>query len=199
MALTAGIALDGDPEKESFSKRVEYTLQSDITTMKGPDAPPLGVLVSGNHSDGKWLYAPWQHDYMIMAVDCAAGAGFKDAETLRSLLLEFPMGQFTHAPDFDPQYGCGYWWVFEDPKSNFKVTTWKDLFEYNSKDNGMDIAHHDNPGSYCDLALGTSAIGIRTGYAPARRVDDFLRANAKNIFTRRASYPSFAFGTEPIR
>lgn len=53
------------------------------------------------------------HDYMIMAVDCAAGAGFRDAEKLRSLLLEFSMGRFTHAPDFDPQYGCGYWWQQE--------------------------------------------------------------------------------------
>ena len=136
---------------------------------------------------------------MIMAVDCAAGAGFKDAETLRSLLLEFSMGRFTHAPDFDPQYGCGYWWVLEDSKSSFKASTWKALFERNSKNNAGDIAHYDNPGSYCDLALGTSAIGIRTGYPPARQVYDFLRAHAKNILARRASHPCFAFGTEPIK
>ena len=100
---------------------------------------------------------------MIMAVDCAAGAGFKDAETLRSLLLEFSMGRFTRAPDFDPQYGCGYWWVFEDSQSNFQATTWKKLFERNSSDSAGDIAHYDNPGSYCDLALGAAAIGVRTG------------------------------------
>ena len=199
VALTAGIAPDDDPEKESFSTRVEFTLRSHIATLSGPDAQALGVLPVGNRSDGKWVYAPWQHDYMIMAVDCAAGAGFKDAETLRSLLLGFSMGRFTHAPDFDPQYGCGYWWVLEDSKSDFKATTWKALFERNSKDNAGDVAHYDNPGSYCDLALGTSAIGVRTGYAPARQVYDFLTAHAKNITARRASYPCFALDTEPIR
>jgi len=43
-----------------------------------------------------------------------------------------------------------------------------------------------------------SAIGVRTEYAGARQVYDFLTAHAKNITPRRASYPCFAFGTEPI-
>jgi len=95
---------------------------------------------------------------------------------------------------------CGpYWWVFADSKSNFKATTWKMLFEHISKDNTQDLQHNDYPGSYCDLAMGTSAIGNRTGYLPARQVYDFLRANAKDIVARRASYPSFAFGTEPVK
>jgi hypothetical protein len=47
--------------------------------------------------------------------------------------------------------------------------------------------------------LGAAAIGIRTGYAPARQVYYFLRAHAKNIAARRASHPCFAFGTEPIK
>jgi hypothetical protein len=198
VALAAGIALDGDPEKESFSKRVEYTLQNHLAALQGPEARAPGVLPIGNQNGDQWVYAPWQHDYMIMALDCAAGAGFKDAATLRSQLLEFSMGRFTHAPDFDPQYGCGYWWIFEDSKSNFKATTWKELFERVPKDKEGDLAHNDYPGSYCDLALAASAIGIRTGYAPARQVYEFLRSNAKNIIARRASYPCFAFGTEPI-
>jgi hypothetical protein len=199
VALAAGIAPDGDPEKEGFAKRVEYTLRSHLAALQGPDAHPLGVLPIGNHGDGKWVYAPWQHDYMIMAADCAAGAGFKDAQTLRRLMLEFSMGRFTHAPDFDPQYGCGYWWVFEDRKSNFKAATWKALFGRNSRENPEDLARLDYPGSYCDLALATSAIGIRTGFPSARRVHDFLSANAKSIVAKRASYPSFAFSAEPIQ
>ena len=199
VALTAGIAVDGDPEKESFSKRVEFTLKSHIDSMKAPDALPLGILMALGNEKSKLVYPPWQHDYMIMAADCAAGAGFKDAGTLRSMLLEFSIGRFTHAPDFDPQYGCGYWWVFEDIRSSFKVTTWKELFEHNSKDSSGDIAHLDNPGSYCDLALGASAIGIRTGHPQAKQVYDFLAANAKNIVARRASNPCFAFSTEPLK
>jgi len=198
VALTAGIALDGDPERESFTKRVEYTLQRYVAAMKGPDAHPLGILMSEHH-DGKLVYAPWQHDYMIMAVDCTAGAGFKDAETLRPLLLEFSMGRFSHAPDFDPQCACGYWWTFEEPKGNFKATTWKGLFEHFGKEDLKPIAQGDYPGSYCDLALGAAAIGIRTGFPQAKQVYDFLSANAKNTIAKRASSPCFVFSTELIR
>ena len=35
---------------------------------------------------------------MIMAVDCAAGAGFQDAETLHSLLLDFFLGPWGGSP-----------------------------------------------------------------------------------------------------
>jgi len=199
VALTAGIAVDGGPEKESFSKRVEFTLKSHIASMKGPDALPLGILLTEGRGAGRVVYAPWQHDYMIMAVDCAAGAGFKDAETLRSLLLEFSMGRFTHAPDFDPQCGCGYWWTFADPKSNFKATTWKELFEHFAKEELRNIAQQDYPGSYSDLALAASAIGIRTGFPQARQLYDFMSANAKNTVAKRASNPCFAFSTEPLK
>jgi hypothetical protein len=197
VAFAAGIACDNDPEKESFTKRVEFTLAKDIETLKSPDALPLGILAAGGNNEFKLVYAPWQHDYLITAVDCAAGAGFKDAETLRTLLMKFSIGRFTNAPDFDPQRGCGYWWGFEAKDGSWKVATWKDLYTHNSPELGGQyasiLANRDNPGSYVDEILGVSAIGIRTGYPKAQEVHDFVKASATNILARRPTAPMWAF------
>ena len=195
VSLVAAIAPDNDPEKTHLSAEIKRTLDRYQAEMAGPDAMPLGTLGTvPAHGEAK--YAPWQHDYMIMAIDCAANAGFKDAATLRTKLLDFSMGRFTNAPDFDPKNGAGYWWILADKDKGLDVKTWKDL----STAPGVPGGHwEDYAGGYCDLALAASAIGIRTGHPKAKATYDYLVANTKNVLPNRPSNPCFAFSTEQVK
>ena len=195
VSLAAGIAPDSDPEKTMFARRVDATLKEYAREMAAPDAMPLhmvGVIGKQTHI----TYAPWQHDYMIMAADCAVNAGFADAAAFRTLLLDFSLGRFASAPDFDPHQGCGYWWTIIDAAKGVKVVTWKDLAAAmaDEKPGWADYA-----GGYCDLALASASIGLRTGHPRAKQAYDFLIANAPNVQQGRPSSPCFAFASEPVK
>jgi hypothetical protein len=195
VSLTAAIAPDNDPEKTHLSAEIKRTLDRYMAEMNGPDAMPLGTL-GIVPAKGEAKYAPWQHDYMIMAIDCAVNAGFKDAEKLRSRMLDFSVGRFTNAPDFDPKNGAGYWWILADKDKGLDVKTWKDL----ATAPGVPAGHwEDYAGGYCDLALAAAAIGIRTGNPKAKAAYDYLVANTKNVLPSRPSNPCFAFSTEGVK
>ena len=190
VALVAAIAPDGDPEKVHLSAEVNRSIKRYLADMDAPDAWPLNTIRTCGDSSGDQTYPPWQHDYMIMAIDLAANAGFKEAERLRTRLLDFSIGRFTNAPDFDPHKGTGYYWTLT------KVKTWKDL----ASAPGVDSPHwEDYTGGYCGLAMATASIGMRTGHPKAKEAYDWLVANTKNVLPGQPTNPCFAYSRVPVK
>lgn len=207
VATAAAIAPDAHPEKEHLSRRVTDTLESYAALLGSPEAPPLGMLTS-ERREKRTTYAPWQHDFMVMAADFAAICGFGEAEPLRRRLLDFSLGRFTNAPDFDPACGAGYWWTIADEEAGFRCTTWKELAERNcsgegearadgSRDSRSSLARNDYAGGYSDLALAAAAIGVRTGHPEAPAARDFLLRSLEDVVAQRPANPPFAMGAGP--
>ncbi|MCG3179143.1 MAG: hypothetical protein BIFFINMI_01474 [Phycisphaerae bacterium] len=195
LALTAAISPDGLPETAEFTARTDAALAA-FHKWLDDKAMPLGMLTP--HSGGGVVnYAPWQHDHMIMATDAAAEAGFKEAVRLRSRLLEFSIGRFTHPDEFDPHFGCGYWWTVGKSEREMTVKTWKDLFAANCEGKKADMA--DYAGGYADLAIAATSIGVRVGQPDARKALDFLKENSHGVFPGRSRTPVFAYSTVPVR
>ncbi|GIW83250.1 MAG: hypothetical protein KatS3mg105_5057 [Gemmatales bacterium] len=196
VALTAGISPDGLPETTEFEQRTIASLKH-FHELLDQKVMPLGML-SPHHSNGITNYAPWQHDYLIMSVDAAANAGFDDAVTLRERLLKFSLGRFTHAPDFAPDCGCGYWWTVGTVKDGITVHTWRQLYAMNHPD-GKKPKWQDFAGGYADLALAAAAIGVRTGQPDAKTVFTFLQDKSPQLLAGRSRNPVFALTPVPMR
>ena len=201
VGVAAMLAPDGDPERGEFTRRIAASIRNYMESLNGPDAWPLKTLRPGLNQDG-FTMAPWQHDYLICAADFLARAGFKEAEPFRAELLEFSMGRFSHAADFNPKDGLGYWWIVgaqdKQTKAVTKIKTWKELHERNYPA-GAKTSWADYPGGYGDLALAAAAIAVRTGYPSGRQVYDYLHENLPGVVKQRADAPEWALGPEAVK
>jgi len=121
LADAAYVTADGDPLKAYFTQALEANIQNLIHeyvgTAKGAAEGQLqGYVFDSYHPD---ITAPWQQDYLVLAMAHAADLGFAGAREFMTWENNFITGRFLNGADgYNPLHGTGYWINIADPNSD---------------------------------------------------------------------------------
>jgi len=121
LADAAYVSADGDPLKAYFTQALENNIQNllheYVGTAKGAAEGLLqGYVFDSYHPD---LTAPWQQDYLVLAMAHAADLGFAGAKEFMTWENNFIAGRFLNGGDgYNPLHGTGYWINIADPNSD---------------------------------------------------------------------------------
>jgi len=121
LADAAYVSADGDPLKAYYTQALEANIKNLITeyvgTAKGAAEGQLqGYVFDSDHPD---LTAPWQQDYLVLAMAHAAELGYAGAAQFMGWENSFIAGRFLNgANGYNPLNGTGYWLNIADPNSD---------------------------------------------------------------------------------
>ncbi|MBF0324497.1 MAG: hypothetical protein HQL42_05435 [Alphaproteobacteria bacterium] len=121
LADAAYVTADGDPLKAYYTEKLENNIQNLIDqyvgTAKGAAQGQLqGYVFDSYHAT---ITAPWQQDFLTLAMAHAADLGFAGAKEFMAWQNNFTAGRFLHGEDgYNPLNGAGYWINIADPAAD---------------------------------------------------------------------------------
>lgn len=121
LANAAYVSADSDPLKAYFTEKLENNISNLINqyvgTAKGAAQGELeGYVFDSYHPT---ITAPWQQDFLVLAMAHAADLGFAGAKEFMTWQNNFIAGRFLHGEDgYNPLHGTGYWINIADPKAD---------------------------------------------------------------------------------
>ncbi len=121
LADAAYVSADSDPLKAYFTEKLENNisnlLHEYVGTAKGAAQGELqGYVFDSYHPT---ITAPWQQDFLVLAMAHAADLGFAGAREFMAWQNNFIAGRFLHGEDgYNPLHGTGYWINIADPAAD---------------------------------------------------------------------------------
>lgn len=121
LANAAYVSADTDPLKAYFTQKLNANISNLIHeyvgTAKGAAQGELqGYVFDSYHPT---ITAPWQQDFLVLAMAHAADLGFAEAREFMAWQNNFIAGRFLHGEDgYNPLHGTGYWINIADPAAD---------------------------------------------------------------------------------
>lgn len=193
----SAFAPDNSFEKRYFDEKIKNNIENWIKIMIGP--PPLNKFGwYGARPDRDRFYkglivAPWQIDFLIWSLDHAYRAGYERARIPRDFLMNFLIGRFTNAPDYDPMDGIAYKIEVTDEKGRH-YQTWGEIWENTFGKYGRGHRKRESliVDAYSYYARACLTIAVREKLPKAKEAYDFLSSQLGNEWRKRFLKWAFA-------
>ncbi|MFQ6133318.1 MAG: hypothetical protein ACE5R4_14845 [Armatimonadota bacterium] len=180
----ASYGVDGDPEVAYFDEKVRNNIAYWTHWATRPEASPFGTYNEHSYPahrvghEGKLAVAPWQHDFVVWAMDHAVDQGYAEAAVFRDYLLKFTVGRFTNGPDYDPVDGAPYFIIVGEKGPPPRLYgSWKEMWEATFGDREDAPTAERRFGSYGAISRMALTIAVRAGIPKAQEALDFVEAH----------------------